>query len=184
MLRKRFLLAPLMLLAALMALVLPGCQASPEDSIRTNLDAELSAITNNQDEMLGELSESDLEAMAQFGVDGKELIAEWLVGFDYEIGDVTLASDEESAVAAVTVTCKPMATVMADWLTQIQEAVYSGAYATEDEFYAGAGELLTSLMESAEPAEFAGTVDYEKNSDGDWEATDESIDALWQTLLS
>ncbi|MGI6221554.1 MAG: hypothetical protein ACOYIP_06785 [Coriobacteriales bacterium] len=81
------------------------------DEVKTQLADVDSSLVN---EMLGD-SAAELE---QFGVDGAEFMKALFEGFDYEIGDITVAEDGTTAQAAVTMKMKDLN----EWSTALEEA--------------------------------------------------------------
>lgn len=160
--------------ALLVSITLSACSSvSDEDQIRTMVDEEFSLIKEHDqatiDELMGDAS-STADSLAQYGIDGSEFINSWLDGFDYSIGDVTIADDKTTATVNVSITSKQLYPILATWMTDYMEWVKSGAATSQDEISAKAGETMMSTLSSASPVATEVTLDVEK--DGSWQIAD------------
>ena len=183
---KKILLVPIMMLAALCLVVLPGCGGpSVEDLIRQDLTEQLDEIKQGGDDLMDEISEASGEDFATLGIDAKEFATSYLDGFDYSIGDITV--EDRTATAKVDLTMKSLGDILSGFETQFADKLSSldlAAQADEQGLYTMAGELLMQVTQDTEPKTVTIEVPYESDDEGVWSESDGAETAILNAMMS
>lgn len=183
---KKILLVPIMMLAALCLVVLPGCGGpSVEDLIRQDLTEQLDEIKEGGDDFLDEIVEASGEDFQTLGIDAKEFAKAYLDGFDYSIGDISV--DDKTATATVDITIKSLQDIMNNFQTQFADQLGSlDLSAQEDEqgLYTMAGEVLMQVVQEAQPRTVTCNLPYSCDDEGVWSEDDAAETELMNALFS
>ncbi|MDY4040850.1 MAG: hypothetical protein SOY67_01905 [Collinsella sp.] len=171
-----------MLVAALLVVCGFGLVAcgglSPEQAIRQTLEEEFEDVKSgkgNSDlaESLTEEFDGDLDS---YGIDSEEFSKAYLEGFDYKIGDITVDEQKGSATAEVSITMKPIMEMIQSFTVRMLSAASElPEDATEDDYNALTGKIMMEELSKLEPKTVDTEIIYNKNSDGDWEPDEQSV---------
>ena len=174
--KTRRLLVPVFCLAfAAAALVLAGCGSS--DFSSSDADAIKSDVSSRLDELKAgsgdsvQLVEDTLSSYAskqleKIGVSVDDVVATYLQGFDYEIGDVTGTGG--SATCKVTLTCRSVTGIVSDFQEKSKGLSDSEA-----------GKVLLECVSSAPLTTEEADAYCQKSSDGTWNC----LDGLKQAIV-
>ena len=113
-------------------------------------------------------------------------MASYLDGFAYEVGEITVDEEADTAVAKVSITIKSMADIMTNFQTAFTERLGSMDLAsmTEAELYKEGGKILLEVTDAAEPKDSEIEMGYTKNEDGEWEVDDSAEAALMGAMMA
>lgn len=152
---------------------------SPEQAIRQTLESDFEDIKSGKEtsdlaEGITEEFDGDLES---YGIDSEEFSKAYLEGFDYKIGDITVDEQKGSATAEVSITMKPIMQMAQSSTVRILAATSElSADATEDDYNALVGKIMMEELSKIEPKTVDTQIIYNRNSDGDWEPDEQSVD--------
>lgn len=183
--KKKFWVVPLMLIAALCLCFLPGCGGpSVEEVVTADVTEALDTVKNCDDDFVEEITESAGDDFSKLGIDGTEFAKAYLKGFKYKVGDVTVDEDKGKATVNVTITCKSMNTIVADFTQKLTEQTLSSdTDMSEDDIMKLAGPILMQSTKDCATHKTEVTFGYTQNDDGEWEA-DDSAETEIQSALS
>ena len=145
-------------LCAGMCLAAAGCsqeQEDPTEEIRAQLvegfdyvKTELADVDQDLLDSMG-LDAETLALFEQMNLEPADFIKSLFDGFDYEVGDITLSEEGNSADAAVTMKMKDLA----EWATALeagaQELAESGI-TSEEELYQKVGPLMIETLDGVQ----------------------------------
>lgn len=174
---------------AFSAVAFVGCgeESVDEAMIREALTTELDSIKNLDDDFMAELTAgSDEEASAIYGIAFEDFMTAYLLGFDYDIEDVSVGEDGASAVATVELTCKSLADMQAALTANIQEALESeeAASMSEEELNGLLAQAVVDALWAVEPTAIGPiTLEYSKVNNV-WTPASGSEQAIVSALLA
>lgn len=171
-------------LCAGLCLAASGCsqeQEDPADVIRGQLTegfdyvkSELSNIDSSTLDSMG-IDSATLAQFEQMNLDGAEFITSLFDGFDYEIGDITIAEDGNSANAAVTMKMKDLKEWASLLETGATELANSGI-TSQDELMKKVGPLMLDTLNQVQGmADVPITVEVTKDSSGNWQVDQDQL---------
>lgn len=183
--RKNF--APAALAASLLAIAIAlfGCSSGPSDAdvIRQGVGDELAAIKAGDDDLMAAIEEGAGEDLQALGLDAREFMGAYLDGFDYSVGDVQV--DGDAATVHLTITCRSMADVTADFESAFADALSSAEDVTDtDALYQLAGKTLLQCLVDAQPKTVECDVRCQKDADGNWSYADGVTEQMSELFLS
>lgn len=167
---------------ALCLVALPGCNSgeSAADVITEGLSAELDQLVNQKgddwDAMIASIEESQGTELATYGITAEDFTKALLGGFNYEITDVDVDEDSDTAVAHVTLTCKSL-TDFNDKLTEAASNLMSDESITslsQDELNTKIGETVLQVLNELKTKETELDLQINRDEDGVW-SEDESV---------
>lgn len=166
-----------------------GCseESADEAMIREALTAELDSIKNLDDDFMTELTAgTDAEASTIYGIAFEDFMAAYLLGFDYDIEDVSVSEDGASAVATVELTCKSLADMQTTLTANIQKVLESEEAASmgEEELNDLLAQAVVEALGSVEPTAIEPIVLEYAKANNVWTPTSESEQAIVSALLA
>lgn len=167
---------------SLCLVVLPGCSLgeSAADVITEGLSAEFDQLVNQEgddwDAMIASIEESQGAELQTFGITAEDFTKALLGGFNYEITDVDVDEDSDTAVAHVTLTCKSVSDFNEALTAAAEElmADESNATLTEEELYTKVGEVVIQTLDGLKTKETTLDLQINRDEDGVW-TEDESV---------
>lgn len=156
------------LCALVLACTLTGCGGpSDEELISNALNDELGTMIDPNEEAIDELIEEaggvSGEELDKLGINGGEMVKNWLDGFGYEIGEIKV--DGDTATAQVGITCKQLYVVMMDWQSTFTQDVQKKGLTSQDAVLSYAGQTFMEDLANAEPVSTDVTISLEKDGD-------------------
>ena len=175
------------LAAALTATLLGGCFGpSDEQIIRDGLNEEFSAIADSESEARQQIVDSmGLEnGISDWGVEPQEFVDSLFDGFAYEIGGITVDSEQGTAEAQVTLTNKSAEGVVTGLQNSLSELLESSEVLamTQGEIAEKMGELIMESVENAPLEENELTLPCVREGE-DWTIDDSAEDALYEAMV-
>ena len=182
--KRKLILALLMAVATTMALVgLSGCAGGNDarSAITDDLKGKLEVVKNLDDEGIATLKESMGSTSASgmlgsYNLTTEQLISGFFDGFDYDIVDVEVNEEKNTATAVFTVRCKSMDSLtsqLSEKVEALQDDEATRALSA-NEIKEKIGEVVLSTLDSIEPQDSDEiTVDY-TYADGTW-TTDDNV---------
>ncbi len=171
--KKRLLIVPVMLIAALCLAFLPGCGGpSAEEVITSDVTEALDEVKNCDDDFVEEITESmnSGDDFTKLGVSGTDFAKAFLKGFKYKIKSVDVDEDAGTATVKVSIKCKSMNTILADYVQKFEAVDASDK--SEDELYKLGGEILMQSTKDCANHTTECSFKYTQDEDGAWEVAD------------
>lgn len=167
---------------SLCLVALPGCSSgeSAADVITEGLSAEFDQLVKQEgddwDAMIASIEESQGAELQTFGITAEDFTKALLGGFNYEITDVDVDEDSDTAVAHVTLTCKSVSDFNEALTAAAEElmADESNATLTEEELYTKVGEVVIQTLDGLKTKETTLDLQINRDEDGVW-TEDESV---------
>lgn len=174
-------------LLAVSVIGLTGCQGGPsvDELIRGDIAAEFDAVKADDPEFAEDIKKAAGDDLAMYGIDPEAFTEAYLEGFDYKVDGVDVDDEAGTAVAHVTMTCKSMDAIMADFQEKFEEKVQSVDIGklTEDDFYKLGGEVMMACIEGAEPRDAEIDLKYTEGDRGEWSIDDSAGDAIAAAMM-
>lgn len=179
-LRRRLVAAVAAGAALLLCALLAACAASPEEAVRQDLSKRLEQVKTGDDEFSSAFQKAVGSDLGALGIDPKEFQEAYLSGFDYAVGDVTVTDD--TAIAKVTLTRRPIGRAVNDFLEKFQEEVAASGETDAEKLNKEAGALLVKQVKALKNEQVEANITYKKDGDT-WKMDDAGTQALTQALL-
>lgn len=161
---------------------LPGCSTgeTAADVIREGLSSQLDQIVNQEgddwDDLIADIQESEGEELQAFGITAEDFTKALLGGFEYEITDVDVDEDSDTAVAHVSLTCKSLVDFNEAFSAAAEQVMADEANSglSEEELYLKIGETVISTLNGLKTKETTLDLQINRDEDGVW-TEDESV---------
>ena len=146
--KKVVLVAMSVILACSMLFALAGCGNSDEKVIRNAMNEQLEAFKNPNSSQWQNDFKNELNELSNMGVDAQQLVAAWVEGFDYTVGDIKINGN--NATVSITIKCKQLNPAV-DSAVALLENDPALATMTEAQIIKKYGEALISELKKTSP---------------------------------
>lgn len=196
--RRRVVLAAFAAMLIALAGMGVGCSSGPsaEELIAQDIEAQLSALQDAASDLHAEFVE-DLEAsngdnLSMLGIDADDYVTSLLDGFAYQVNGVSVDEDAGTATADVTVTCKPLHSIMEEFDAAaegyaeqyVADAIAAGQTEVDEAaLYQDMGQMFMDAIDGAESQESACVFTYTRNDEGAWAADESAADELATAMI-
>lgn len=172
----------ILLIGAICALAMvvgvTGCGQSPEEAVRQSITQRLDSLKGSGEQVVSQLSDSQLEGLESMGIDVVALYDALLAHFSYSIGNISVDGDAaEATIEVQNVDLQAVGQVVAgelqEWMTssEAMEALVSGG---QSAVVSKVMDVMIAAIEAPDAPVTSGTVDVSmaRADDGSWNFTD------------
>lgn len=176
--------AALVLTGSLAGLAGCGAGSSVDELIRDDVASELELIGEDAAASTDAIAANMGQELDALGVDAKAFAQAYTDGYSYSIDAVDVDEEAGTATARVSMSCKSMAKILADFKTAFTDKVNSLDLngMTQDDLYKLGGETLMDVVAKAEPEKKTLDLVYAKGEDGEWRADESAATELMDAL--
>ncbi len=178
------------LVLALCLVALPGCNTgeTTADVISTGLSSEIDQIVNQQgdnwDALVAYIQENEGEELQRFGVSAEDFASALFDGFEYEITDVDVDEDNDTAEAHVELSCKSMIDFNEALTATAGQITNENSSISEDELCAKLGEVMVSTLNGLKLKETTLDITVNRDEDGVWDEAESVSTVIANAILS
>lgn len=178
------------LVLALCLVALPGCSTgeTTADVISTGLSSEIDQIVNQQgdnwDALVAYIQENEGEELQRFGVSAEDFASALFDGLEYEITDVDVDEDNDTAEAHVELSCKSMIDFNEALTATAEQITNENGSISEDELCAKLGEVMVSTLNGLKLKETTLDITVNRDEDGVWDEAESVSTVIASAILS